>query len=76
MNIAETPTIAKPMLADGACNLLAKPLHESTIERMNNWLKSNADGFTNKNEKYKNLSITAVNMASYGIVCRQRHLFL
>ena len=52
MNIAETPTIAKPMLADGACNLLAKPLHESTIERMNNWLKSNADGFTNKNEKY------------------------
>ena len=42
----------KPLLADGACNLLAKPLHESTIERMNNWLKSNADGFTNKNEKY------------------------
>lgn len=33
-------------------NILAKPLHESTIERMNNWLKENASKFTGKNEKY------------------------
>ena len=56
MNIAENPTIAKPMLADGAFNLLSKPLHESTIDRMNNWLEVNADEFTSKNEKY-NLKI-------------------
>lgn len=36
----------------GAFNLLSKPLHESTIEMMNNWLEANADKFTNKNEKY------------------------
>jgi len=36
----------------GAFNLLSKPLHKSTIERMNNWLQANADKFTNKNEKY------------------------
>ena len=33
-------------------NILAKPLHESTIERMNSWLKENASKFTGKNEKY------------------------
>jgi hypothetical protein len=34
-------------------NLLSKTLHESTIERMNNWLEANAHRFTNRNEKYK-----------------------
>ena len=29
-----------------------KPLHESTVERMSNWLKTNAQRFTNKNEKH------------------------
>lgn len=33
-------------------NILAKPLHESTIERMNNWLKENAPKLNGKNEKY------------------------
>lgn len=37
---------------DHVFNILAKPLHESTIERMNNWLKENASKFTGKNEKY------------------------
>lgn len=37
---------------DHVFNILAKPLHESTIERMNNWLKENASKFTFKNEKY------------------------
>ena len=37
---------------DRVFNILAKPLHESTIERMNNWLKENASKFTGKNEKY------------------------
>ena len=30
---------------DHVFNILAKPLHESTIERMNNWLKENAYKF-------------------------------
>lgn len=51
-NQPESGNKSKPLLADGACNLLAKPLHENTIERMNNWLKLNAESFTNKNEKY------------------------
>lgn len=37
---------------DHVFNILAKPLHESTIERMNNWLKENAPKFSGKNEKY------------------------
>lgn len=37
---------------DHVFNILAKPLHESTIERMNNWLKENAPKFSCKNEKY------------------------
>lgn len=37
---------------DHVFNILTKPLHESTIERMNNWLKENASKFTGKNEKY------------------------
>lgn len=52
----QAPPFGKQMLADGACNLLLKPLHESTIKRMNNWLQVNANKFTNKNEKY-NLKI-------------------
>lgn len=39
-----------------AINLLSKQLHETTVERMNNWLEVNAHSFTNKNEKY-NLKI-------------------
>ncbi len=48
----QNPASCQTAVMRGAFNLLSKPLHESTIERMNNWLKSNAQGFTNKNEKY------------------------
>lgn len=37
---------------DHVFNIITKPLHESTIERMNNWLKENAPKFSGKNEKY------------------------
>lgn len=37
---------------DHVFNILTKPLHESTIERMNKWLIENASKFTGKNEKY------------------------
>lgn len=37
---------------DHVFSILTKPLHESTIERMNNWLKENAPKFSGKNEKY------------------------
>lgn len=36
--------------------LLSRQLHETTIERMNNWLEANAHSFTCKNEKF-NLKI-------------------
>lgn len=35
---------------------LSRRLHETTIERMNNWLEANAHSFTGKNEKF-NLKI-------------------
>lgn len=33
-------------------DLLSKALHESTVERMYNWLENNANKFINKNENY------------------------
>ena len=39
-------------ITDRVFNILAKPLHESITERMNNWLKENAHKFKGKNEKY------------------------
>lgn len=56
INTAKKPSFCQTPVMRGAVNLLSKPLHESTIERMNNWLQANADKFTNKNEKY-NLKI-------------------
>lgn len=56
INTAQKPSFCQTPVMRGAFNLLSKPLHESTIERMNNWLQANADKFTNKNEKY-NLKI-------------------
>ena len=55
-NEVQNPAYCQTAVMRGAFNLLSKPLHESTIERMNNWLQANADKFTNKNEKY-NLKI-------------------
>ena len=55
-NEVQNPASCQTAVMRGAFNLLSKPLHESTIERMNNWLQANADKFTNKNEKY-NLKI-------------------
>ena len=51
-NEAHSEPLQQCNVMRGAFNLLSKPLHESTIERMNNWLQANADKFTNKNEKY------------------------
>lgn len=55
-NEATKPASCQTAVMRDAFNLLSKPLHESTIERMNNWLEANANRFTNKNEKY-NLKI-------------------
>lgn len=33
-------------------NLISKSLHQSTIDKMVNWIESNSKKFTNKNEKY------------------------
>jgi len=52
MNIAEKPQLTIPRVSGSVFNLLSKPLHESTIERINNWLEANAHRFTAKNEKY------------------------
>ena len=51
-NEATNPASCQTAVMRGAFNLLSKPLHESTIERMNNWLEANAHRFTGKNEKY------------------------
>lgn len=51
-NEVPTPASCQTAVMRGAFNLLSKPLHESTIERMNNWLEANAHRFTGKNEKY------------------------
>lgn len=48
----QNPASCQAAVMRGAFNLLSKPLHESTIERMNNWLEANAHRFTGKNEKY------------------------
>lgn len=48
----QNPASCQTAVMRGAFNLLSKPLHESTIERMNNWLEANAHKFTGKNEKY------------------------
>lgn len=46
------PAYCLPAVSGSPFNLLLKPLHESTIERMNNWLASNSHSFTNKNKKF------------------------
>jgi hypothetical protein len=51
-NEVTNPASCQTAVMRGAFNLLSKPLHESTIERMNNWLEANAHRFTGKNEKY------------------------
>ncbi len=51
-NEVQNPASCQTAVMRGAFNLLSKPLHESTIERMNNWLEANAHRFTGKNEKY------------------------
>jgi hypothetical protein len=48
----QNPASCQTAVMRGAFNLLSKPLHESTIERMNNWLEANAHRFTGRNEKY------------------------
>jgi hypothetical protein len=48
----QNPASCQTAVMRGAFNLLSKPLHESIIERMNNWLEANAHRFTGKNEKY------------------------
>ena len=53
---AENPQLTIPRVSGSVVNLLSKQLHESTIERMNNWLEANAHSFTGKNEKF-NLKI-------------------
>lgn len=56
MNNAESPQLTIPQVSGSVFNLLSRRLHETTIERMNNWLKVNAYRFTGKNEKF-NLKI-------------------
>lgn len=56
MNNAEKPQLTIPQVSGSVFNLLSRPLHENTIERMNNWLESNAHRFIGKNEKF-NLKI-------------------
>lgn len=51
-NEENNPASCQTDVMRGAFNLLLKPLHESIIERMNNWLEVNAHRFTGKNEKY------------------------
>ena len=53
INTTQKPSFCQARVMRGAFNLLSKPMHESTIERINNWLQANADKFINKNEKYK-----------------------
>jgi hypothetical protein len=52
MNNAEIPQLTITRVGGSVFNLLSKPLNESTIERMNNWLQENANNFTGKNEKF------------------------
>lgn len=56
MNIAENPQLTIPQVSGSVYNLLSRKLHETTIERMNNWVQANAHSFTGKNEKF-NLKI-------------------
>ena len=56
MNNVETPQLTIPQVSGSVFNLLSRQLHETTIERMNNWLEANAHSFTGKNEKF-NLKI-------------------
>ena len=56
MNNIETPQLTIPQVRGSVFNILSKQLHETTIERMNNWLEANAHRFTGKNEKF-NLKI-------------------
>lgn len=51
-NEVTNPASCQTAVMRAAFNLLSKPLHESTIERMKNWLEANAHRFTGKNEKY------------------------
>lgn len=53
MNNVETPQLTIPQVSGSVFNLLSRQLHETTIERMNNWLEANANSFTGKNEKFK-----------------------
>lgn len=52
MNSAENPQLTISRVSGSVFNLLSRQLHETTIERMNNWLEANAHRLTWKNEKY------------------------
>ena len=56
LNNAETAQLGIGAVSGSVFNLLSRPLHETTIERMNNWLELNAHSFIGKNEKF-NLKI-------------------
>ena len=56
MNIAENPQLTLPQVSGSVFNLLSRQLHETTIERMNNWLEANVHSFIGKNENF-NLKI-------------------
>ena len=56
LNNAETAQLGIGAVSGSVFNLLSRQLHETTIERMNNWLEANAHSFTGKNEKF-NLKI-------------------
>jgi len=56
LNNAETAQFGIGAVSGSVFNLLSRQLHETTIERMNNWLEANAHSFTGKNEKF-NLKI-------------------
>jgi len=50
------PQLTIPRVSGSVFNLLSRQLQETTIERMNNWVETNAHSFTGKNEKF-NLKI-------------------
>ncbi len=52
MNNAEKPQLTIPQVSGSVFNILSRQLHETTIERMKNWLEANAHRLTGKNEKY------------------------
>lgn len=52
MNNEQKPQLTIPRVGGSVFNLLSKTLHETTIERMNNWLQEKANNFKGKNEKF------------------------